>query len=391
MILDYYRNIPLLYIYSVLIKRVSMPIIILYFLLNNLNFTQIGILAAVMAVVSLSTEVHGGIFADLHGKKTSLLLHSVFGALTMFLYFIGNSFGYFLIASVTYGIAGAFITGTRNSFLYDTLSKLKRTSEFKKYNGRVMLYSHMLNALVLLIIPVVYVIDSKLPFLIGIFFFVGSFITASFFVEPIISKKHRSSLSLYNKRFLDSIKEISSNKKLLFALLANMVVAAFVFMSATFTQPLLLISGLSVVYFGVVYALMRGIMGLGGGITHRLEKYLSFEGLLFLGFGVILLSFLGYAYGFGLIIIAAVILTRFAEGFNRIVLEDEMNKNIKSDNRTTILSIASLARQPLLAVLLFVFGITADLVGIQGMFIYAIPAFLVISGAVMLFMRRNNS
>ena len=81
---NYYRNIPLLYLYSILIKRVSMPIIVLYFLLNNLNFTQIGILAAVMSIVALSTEVHGGVFADLHGKKTSLILGSVMGALTMF-------------------------------------------------------------------------------------------------------------------------------------------------------------------------------------------------------------------------------------------------------------------------------------------------------------------
>ncbi|MFH1978092.1 MAG: MFS transporter [Candidatus Aenigmatarchaeota archaeon] len=385
---NYYRNIPLLYVYSALIKRVSMPIIIIYFLLNNLNYTQIGILLAVTAVVVLSTELHGGVFADLHGKKKSLLLHSVFGALTMFLYFIGDSFAYFLLAALAYGIAGAFVTGTRNALLYDTLVKLKRTSEFKKFNGRVVLYSHVINALVLLTIPVIYVIDTKLPFLIGIFFFVGSFISASLFVEPTKLKKQKDTLSLYNKKLLESFKEIGSNKKLLFALLVNTIVASFIFMSATFTQPLLLISGLSVIYFGVIYAIMRVVMGLGGETIHRLEKHIGFKGLLFLGFGLILLSFLGQAFGFGLIIIIAVIITRFAEGFNRIVLEDEINKNIKSNNRTTILSISSFTKQPLLAALLFVFGITADLIGVQSMYVYAIITFIVISGLVFMIFRK---
>ena len=92
-----------------------MPIIVLYFFFNNLSFTQIGILAAVISVISMATEVHGGIFADIHGKKTSLILHSVFGTLTMLFYFVGDSFSWFLLASVMYGIAGAFISGTRNA------------------------------------------------------------------------------------------------------------------------------------------------------------------------------------------------------------------------------------------------------------------------------------
>ena len=111
------KNIPLLYIYSIFIKRVSMPIIIIYFLLNNLSLTQVGILAAVMAIATIITEIHGGIFADIYGRKLSLALHSVFGILTMFFYFIGNSFEYFLIASITYGLAGAFISGTLGSDL----------------------------------------------------------------------------------------------------------------------------------------------------------------------------------------------------------------------------------------------------------------------------------
>jgi len=387
---SYYRNIPLLYFYSIFIKRVSMPIIILYFLLNNLSFTKIGILAAVISIIKMSTEVHGGIFADIHGKKTSLILHSVFGTLTMLFYFIGDSFAWFLLASVMYGIAGAFISGTRNALLYDTLTKLNKASEFKKFNGKVLLYSHVANALVLLAIPVIYTFNVKLPFLIGVGFFLISFILAFFFIEPPLTKKSKTTLAMYNIRFLEALREIRLSKKLLSAILLAMLTASFVFMSSEFIQPLLKISGLQVVYFGVVYAFMRGITGFGGSITHKLEKYFTLEKLLFIGVIGIIISFLGFSFGTGLIIILAVLLLKLAEGFNRIILEDEINKNIKSQNRTTILSVSSLSQALFNAGLVFVFGITADLVGVQSMFNYALGVFLIIIVAALIFMRNNR-
>ena len=81
---------------------------------------------------------------------------------------------------------------------------------------------------------------------------------------------------------------------------------------------------------------------------------------------------MGFAYGTGITIIIAVLLLKFAEGLNKVVLEDEINQNIKSDNRTTVLSICSLSQVLFRAILVFVFGIVADLVGVQLMFVYVV-------------------
>ncbi|MBL7160333.1 MAG: MFS transporter [Candidatus Aenigmarchaeota archaeon] len=378
------RNIPLLYGYSIFIKRVSMPIIIIYFLLNNLNFTQIGILAAVMAIASLVTEVHGGVFADKHGKKTSLMIHSVFGLLTMFFYFIGDSFTYFLVASVMYGLSSAFISGTRQSLMYDTLLKLKKEAQFKKHNSRMVLYSHVVNALVLLTIPVIYTFNTKLPFLIGIGFFVISLIIAFFFTEPEIKSRR---VGLPKGRIFDSFKEISTNKVALYAFVIAMITGAFTYMSSNFIQPLLQISGLEIIYFGIVYALMRVIMGVGGEITHRLERYARVKTLVLFGVIIFLLSFAGFYIGTGIAIILAVLFLKFGEGYNRIILEDELNKGIKSENRTTILSISNLSKQLTNAILVFSFGIAADIVGVQGMFGYALIVFIVFIAFAMLFLK----
>lgn len=375
MVSGFERNIPLLYGYSIFIKRVSMPIIILYFLLNNLNFTQIGILAAVMAVVSLIFEIHGGVFADTYGRRISLLLSSVFGFLTMFFYFIGDSFPFFFVASIIYGLSFAFTSGTRQSLMYDTLLRLKRESEFKKFNGRMVLYSHTVNASILLAIPLIYVIGPKLPFLIGMGFSALSFLTASFLVEPPI-KKTKDVLS--NAKIKEAFREIFLNKRTLFAFLLAMVIGAYHFTTAEFIQPLLLISGLQVIYFGIIYALMRVLMGLGGEIVHRLETHFRLNSLIILGIIIYISGLLGFYLGAGITIILAIILLRFGDGFNRIILEDEINKGIKPDYRTTALSISGLSKEITTAGLVFSFGIAADIFGVQGMFGYALAVFIIL-------------
>jgi len=353
-----------------------MPIIVLYYLVNNLSFTEIGTLAAVTAVIHMSTEIHGGIFADINGKKTSLMLHAFFGILTMLFYFLGNSFIWFLLASLMYGIAGAFITGTRNSLLFESLAQLNRTQEFKKYTGKVMLYSHLVNAVLLLGVPLLYEYNNKLPFLIGIIFFVIAFVLSLFFVEPPINKSVQKTKNIYSKKLKSAFLEIQISKKLMSSIFVSVVTVAFAFMSSEFIQPLLKISSLPVIYFGVVYALMRILTGLGGAVTHKLDKYFQVDKLLGIGLLCIISSFAGFAYGTGITIIIAVLLLKFAEGLNKVVLEDEINQNIKSDNRTTVLSICSLSQVLFRAVLVLVFGIVADMVGVQHMFAYVIIAFI---------------
>jgi len=165
-----------------------------------------------MATIAVATEMHGGIFADRYGRKLSLELHAVFGFLTMLLYFIGDSFFYFLIASILYGLAGAFITGTKNSILFDTLRKLKMTKDFKKYNGRLLFYSHFFNAIVLLFIPLVYSYNVKYPFIIGMAFFVAAFLTAAAMKEPPSIKVEK--ISFFYRKILEVFKEVVTTARL---------------------------------------------------------------------------------------------------------------------------------------------------------------------------------
>lgn len=375
--LNYEKNIPLLYAYSIFIKRVSQPIIIIYFLLNTLNYTQIGILAAIMSIVTIILEVPGGIFADSYGKKLTLIISSFFGLLTMLFYYLGNSFIYFLIAAIFYGISGAFITGTRGSLMYDSLLKLKKEKSFKKYNGKMLFYSHIINGLILLCVPWLYTINNKLPFLIGIFFFIISIILALLMVEPKL-KKHKISISEYYNNFLDSIKQIFQNKKLFSIFFFSAIFFGFTLMNMEFTQPLLLISGLDVIYFGIIYCLFRVLAGTASIIAHKFEKYITSEKLMYISGIILLLCFIGFGFGKGIILILGVIFLRISVGMNRIIVDDEIHKKIESHNRTTLMSLSNVSKSLVGAIMVFIAGILADIFGVQPMYYFIAPIYFIL-------------
>lgn len=373
---DYSRNIPLLYVYSVLMKRVTIPIITLYYLSYHLTYTQIGILAAVTGLTCMATNMHLGVFADLHGKRWALALQGLFGGASMLFLYFGEGFFPYLFAGICYGIAGGFLLGARETLLYDSLVEMKQTSQFKQYYGRMVLYSHIINALLLIAIPVLYVYDTKLPFLIAIVMFAVSVIVALLLVEPPLTKHSKISFSTYNEKIMETFRVIRGNKKLFSLLLLSTVLGAFATSGADYYQPLLKAAGLPVALFGLVYFGMRIVRGIGAEITYRLEKYLTTYKLVLLCLAMLLASFVGLAWGVLALVVFGMIFSQMEDGMSKIVLTDEISKSVRT-NRTTLLSVASLTESLLNAFLGFVFGVLADNVGVQAMFGYALVLFCV--------------
>ena len=360
------RNIPLLYAYSFLIKRVSMPIIVLYFLLHQLSLTQVGLLAGVMSLISVLTEVHGGVFADVYGGRASFLFHAVFGFFTMLFYFVGDSFWWFFVASMFYGLAGAFITGTREAFLWESLAALKRRNDFKKVNGRVVFSSHVLNSFVLLVVPVLYLWSVKAPFVLGMLFFAGAIVCAFFLVDPPRRVHHTST----NGHILSSFRDVLDSK-VLFPLLLLAFGSSVYVVSSHFFQPLFVLGSVPVVLFGVVFAGMRIVEGTGALFAHLLERYFSNRSLLLSLFFLFSLLLFSFSQSIGFFVAILIIVFSSVKGVYRVVADDELNKGIHSKRRTTIFSIANLTSSLLVGVFSFMIGILADNIGLREAFLVA--------------------
>lgn len=306
-------------------------------------------------------------------KKTSLFLSALFSTLMFILYLFGTSFFEFLFASLFLGLWQAFSSGTRESMVFDTLKKLKRESEYKKVYGRLITYAHTTSAAVLLVIPVLYQINVNIPFLIGISFSCGMIITSIFMIEPQIVKKQKTT-----KRIINSFYEIIKNKKAVFLIVIIMIFMGTISSANEFNQPLLIQSGLDIIYFGIIYSLIRVFSGLGAELSHRLDKKLSKGKIVLFSLLIIPVCFFLYFTNISFLIILGIILLGFGLGIGRISVFDLLQNLINSENRTTILSISSLFQFIFKAFFVVLMGITADTFGLTQMFGFGIIIFATI-------------
>ncbi len=366
------RNILLIKITSILIKRVTMPIIVLYFLLNNLDFYQIGILASVSALTIAILEVPTGIFADKYGRKKSILIAMVSGILASISYLFGT-FNYFVVASFLIGVTLSFISGSRISLFYDSLNQLGEEKNYKKEIGKVHFFSHIVNGLILLLIPVIYVFNQYFPFVIMGVFYSSALILSLFLVEPKQEKQ-----VIKENVFLKML----SNKKILLLMFFLSFSFSMIWITSPYYQPLMKNAGFAISLFGIIYLGKRFILGIGARISYLSEKILKpFTCFVF----IILLIFLSYFsiyIGNLVLIIMGIFLFSLAEGFLKVIVEHELHKKVVSKNRATVLSVVSLLKQGFVALFAVFIGFYVDLFGIQEVFgkilIFIIPVFLIL-------------
>jgi len=99
---------------------------------QNLNLFQIGILFSVLSITSFLFEIPTGAFADIYGRKASVLFSYFLTAITLiFLAFVTNFYILVLIFAI-WGIANTFSSGAKESWVIDNL----------KFNKKEKLINH---------------------------------------------------------------------------------------------------------------------------------------------------------------------------------------------------------------------------------------------------------
>jgi MFS family permease len=114
------------------------PVIVLFWQENGLNMSQIMILQSLFSLTVVFLEVPSGYFADIFGRKKTLILASLFMTVGIFTYSLGYNFYQFLVAEILWAFGISFISGTDSAFIYDTLKELKQEELYKKVIGNAV-------------------------------------------------------------------------------------------------------------------------------------------------------------------------------------------------------------------------------------------------------------
>lgn len=135
---SYHHN--LYYLYLIKVSKwlmLIMPIVTLFYTENGLTSFDIYLLQAIYSLSVSIMEIPSGYMADVVGRKKTLILGSLLGALGYIIYACSYSFTGFLVAEIILGIGGSFISGADSAMLFDSLAAVRKQHTYLQYEGRI--------------------------------------------------------------------------------------------------------------------------------------------------------------------------------------------------------------------------------------------------------------
>lgn len=320
------------------------PILTLYFLEKGLSFTQIMLISAVSAIGTVVFEVPTGMIADRLGRKYSLMLNSVFWAITCLIYALSNDFYVFLIGEIFFSIGAAFGSGADSALLYDALKGQQREGEYQKIEGRAMSFVFYSQAVGAVLAGYLYKLDNRLPFIVSLGFVLVSIVFAYRFEEgPMI--KHPSipgekRLASYLKQFQSGFRVILSNPKLMSTVLTITILSIFFRGSFPMYQPYMKAVDIDVIFFGWLFFVFNIVAAQSSKLAHIVLK--STKSWTLIGMGMlIVVSYISMGLVKTSLGVFLICIQQLYRGMSRPIFYKYYNKRIPSELRATVLSTIS--------------------------------------------------
>jgi len=118
-------------------------IYVAYLIRNGLSLFESNLVNAVFFLALFICEIPTGAFADVFGRKASLMLACALMGVSMFMYGCSHSFVWFVATEAVAGAGSAFETGAFQAWLVDSLKHHGYTGEYHRIFGRANLLTQI--------------------------------------------------------------------------------------------------------------------------------------------------------------------------------------------------------------------------------------------------------
>lgn len=378
------KNISKMYLFMILRNLVFfVPVCVLFWQENNLSMTQIMILQSIYAITTVILEIPTGYFADIYGRKKSLIYAAMSVFMAIIVYSIATNFYMFLIGEIIFAISAALLSGANEAFVYDTLVDLKKENEYKKIWGHTIFLSMMAIAIANIAGGFIGQINLRATFYAMLPFLALMIPLAYSLKEP---KRHKL---IFEKNYVNELLKIIKytlveNKKLKWLIIYGGIAFGFNQAILWFYQPYFSLSGLNILHFGFIFASFQVVAGIFSKYAHIIEeklkeKYSLFMLFFFIGASYILMSnfvyWFSFTFGF---------LNQFIRGFQKVVMADYINKLTESRTRATVLSTYNMFKMLAYAIIIPFAGWIADFYSLlQALTVLGTSTFVI--GIIMIF------
>ncbi len=311
-------------------------------------------------IIQSIMEIPAGIYSDKIGRKKTLILSGFLFVLSALLWALAGTFDYILllfIGAVLFGISDAFLSGTDEALMYETMEELGDKRDFSVLFSRYNFWNQVgLGSAAISAAFITYYFDMVVLAWISCLPILGSLIVACFYIEPAkLTKTHEiNSLSHFVKAF----KEIIKNRKLMFFSSINIISNSLGMTSHRF--ELAYFATLVPIWVVTVAKAFKQICGgLGFFIVPRLKKYSTIK--------ILFTSLIASS----VIKIISVLMNTFVTPFLMSISnlfygpsltsnKEIMQKEFTSEQRATMGSIIAFIKGIATGIFMYIFGLIAD-------------------------------
>lgn len=378
----------LLYLYELLISFRLVDVVWVLFLLDRgYSLAQVGIAEGVFHITSMLFEVPSGMFADLFGRRKTLLLSGTAGIFSSFFMALDGWSGWIYFGMICSALAFNLASGTQEAIVYDSLLEGKCEDRYKKVWANMSVIGRVAQAAACAASPIAIAMGYRYTYLVMGILGCGTVLSAAGMKEPVLNPEkcpeslksretegeaiekttgkvagkisradHRDIrvndlwdiIKKVRQHIIDTAIFIREHPRTMCKLLADAAVACPCYLLMMYLQNHLVECGWPKAWIGMPILLIPLAGAIGAWIAAK-NKSSLFRAMLVCGI----------AGGIGtclagskilLVTLSGACIARMCEGFSEIIVSENTNREFTSEQRATLVSIDSMFYSVLMVV-----------------------------------------
>jgi MFS family permease len=303
---------------------------------RGFSLAEIGLAESFFHLAPVTLEIPSGSFADVLGRKWSMMVGALLIAVSTALIFIADSLWVLLPAMYLNGAAYAFRSGAQQAFLFDSLAPGPGADRFTSLLGRLNALSYLAIAGTSALGGVLAERDFALPFGLAVGFALGAAWLAAGLREPERPRAERHGMG---RTIVEALRIVRGDRRLL----ATLAFVAALWTVSTlvhlYGQAVLAERGLEPSRIGLVFGVTLFATAIGAALAGRLTPWRSFRFWTIAATLVVAGSGLLMGGGPLLFAVGGLIVTELFAGAFEPMVAQRVNDAIASAQRATIISV----------------------------------------------------
>lgn len=357
------RNIKLDYI-STFITNLNMQscIWVLYLTYCNMTLLQIGLLEGIYHITSMICEIPSGAWADLVGRKRSMLISRVCITISCIIMLFSRNFWGFALSFIIQALGNAFTSGSEEALVYDSLKCIDKEDDFIKVNGRLNMLIEVSQAIATVVGGVLAEYSYVWCYVACVVIALLSLVPVVFMTEPPILEERTEQLTgmaLVKNHFKVSYQVLNNDVRIMKIIVFYSLIFASHALLFFYSQQYFYDSGYNKIQISIVFLFAGVISCLGALASDYLYQKLDVK-IAFLSAVVIALTMVCYGLNIPILAVVVFIISNFFNAVLYPVESECLNRLIPSEQRATLISINSMFFSIMMIVMFPIAGMLAD-------------------------------